>query len=266
MNIVVCVKMTPDAEDIEVRSDGSIGLDRAEWTIGGFDLQPMEAGVRLVESAPGVTEPGSKVTALSAGPRMISNSKLKKDVLSRGPDELVMVVDDGLKDADTYTTAQVLAAAIRKLGQVDLVLCGEGSADLYFQQVGLQLGELLGLPTLNAISKIEKSGNGSESGLMVERSLEDEVEVIEVPLPAVLSVTVDIHEARLPTMKEILKASKKPVTEWSLSDVGVSTERQVEIVAVRAPEQVQRKGVMIEGSAEEAAKTLVGHLKREGVL
>ena len=149
MNIIVCYKLTPDAADIEIKPDGSIGLERAEWTISSFDLQAIEAGVRLAEAT------GGKVIALSAGPHPLDNSKLKKDLLSRGPDELLLVVDDRLKDADTATTASVLAQAVRKAGGADLVLCGEGSADLYFQQVGLQLGEKLGLPTLNAISHIQ---------------------------------------------------------------------------------------------------------------
>jgi electron transfer flavoprotein beta subunit len=84
----------------------------------------------------------------------INQSKLKKDILSRGPDELVMIADDALANADTAVTARVLAAASGSSRRVDLVLCGEGSADLYFQQVGLQLGELLDLPTLNAVSSI----------------------------------------------------------------------------------------------------------------
>ncbi|HZW03487.1 MAG TPA: hypothetical protein VFF68_06150, partial [Anaerolineaceae bacterium] len=138
MNIVVCYKLTPDAGDIEVRPDGSISLERAEWNIGNFDLQAIEAAVRLAEATVG------KATAVSAGPQKINQSKLKKDLLSRGPDELFLIADDALKDADTHITARVLAAAVRQVGPVDLVLCGEGSADLYFQQVGLQLGELLG--------------------------------------------------------------------------------------------------------------------------
>ncbi len=258
MNIVVCVKLTPDAGDIEIRPDGSISLDRAEWIIGGFDLQAIEVGVRMAEVS------GGKVTALSAGPRPISNSKLKKDVLSRGPDELVMVVDDALKDADTYTTALVLAQAIRSVGQVDLVLCGEGSADLYFQQVGLQLGEMLGLPTLNAVSKIDAEGDH----LLVERSLEDEVEVLEVPLPAVLSVTTDITQPRLPKMTDILKASKKPVVERTVADLGIQEEvkRRVETISTRAPHRVQRKQVMISGSPDEAAQELAGYLSKEGII
>lgn len=257
MNIAVCVKLTPDAGDIEVKNDGSISLDRAEWIIGGFDLQAIEAAVRLAEAAEG------KVIAISAGPPQIDNSRLKKDVLSRGPDEMYLVADQALANANTALTAAVLAAAVRKLGPFDLVLCGEGSADLYFQQVGLQLGELLGWPTLNFISKITPQG----AGLLVERTLEEEVEVLEVPLPAVLSVTSDINPPRLPNIKEILKASKKPTVTENLSSLGVALpENTAEIISVKAPQQAQRKNVIIEGSTDEAVQALIGYLNKEGLL
>jgi electron transfer flavoprotein beta subunit len=258
MNIVVCVKLTPDASDIEARPGGEISLERAEWGIGGFDLQAIEAGARLVEGH------GGKLVALSAGPGKINSSKLKKDILSRGPEALVMVVDDALADADTAATARVLAAAVQQLQPVDLVLFGEGSADLYFQQVGLQVGERLGLPVLNAISAITVEGDH----LLVERSLEEEVEEWEVPLPAALMVTTDIHQPRLPGMKEILKAGKKPVTEHSLDDLGLAglVRSRVETVSVRAPQQAQRKQVILRGGAEEAARALLDSLNKEGIL
>lgn len=258
MNIVVCVKLTPDAGDIEVRGDGSISLDRAEWGIGSFDLQAIEAGLKLAEESSG------RLVALTAGPPRINSSRLKKDVLSRGPDELVMVTGDGLENADTALTARVLTAAIQQMDAVDLVLFGEGSADLYFQQVGIQVGERLGLPALNAVSKI----SAAPGGLRIERSLEDEIEVLDVPLPAALSVTTDINQPRLPTMKEILKAAKKPVIEKTLADLGMedAPERRVEVLSTRAPHQVQRKKTTIEGSPDEAARVLVEYLRREGVV
>lgn len=258
MNIVVCCKLAPDAADIQVRSDGSISLERADWIIGGFDLQAIEAGARLAEAS------GGKLVALSAGPHQISSSKLKKDLLSRGPDELVLVIDDVLVNADTAMTAAVLAQAIRKIGGVDLVLCGEGSADLYFQQTGLQVGERLGIPSLNAVSKIESR----DGKLVVERSLEDEVEILEVPLPAVLSVTTDINQPGLPTLKEILKAGKKPVTEWTLVNLGldVSFQNQVEVIRTTAPLHAQRKKIMISGAADEAVYALVVYLNKEGLI
>lgn len=258
MKIVVCAKLAPDASDIEVRSDGTISLERAEWRIGSFDLQAIEAAVRLKELN------GGSVTALSVGPQRINNSKLRKDLLSRGPDELVLVADDTLVNADTSVTARVLAAAVQKIGGVDLVLTGEGSSDLYFQQAGLQLGELLEVPVFNAVSRIDAAGGS----LTVERSLENETEVLDVPLPAVLAVTTDIHTSRLPNMKEILLASRKPVLEWSLADLAMANgeKPRVETVSLRAPRPVERKRIMIEGNPDEAAQVLTTYLSKEGVL
>lgn len=263
MNIVVCCKLTPDASDIEVKADGSISVERAEWIIGGFDLQAIEAGLRLAGSD---GEDGGKLIALSAGPEKINNSKLRKDLLSRGPQELYLVVDPALKDANTAQTASVLAAAVRKIGDVDLVLFGEGSADLYFQQTGIQVGEMLGWPVVNAVSKIEVV----DDAVRVERSLEDEIEVVQIPLPAALAVTTDIHQAHLPTMKDILSAARKPVTTWSLADLEeASTQEssgQIEILATRAPKKVTRKNILLEGSVEEMVDGLVEYLSKEGVL
>lgn len=97
-------------------------------------------------------------------------------------------------------------------------MCGEGSADLYAQQVGAQLGELLNLPTVNAVSRLTVEGNK----LIAERTLEEVVEVLEIQLPAVVAVTTDMNQPRLPGMKEILAAGKKPVTEWQLTDIDVT--------------------------------------------
>lgn len=257
MNIVTCFKFAPDSKDIEVRADGSVSLEKAEWFISAYDLNAVEAAVKLVEGSTG------KVMALSAGPQKISNSKLKKDILARGPDELYLVIDEQLGNNDTHFSASILAQAIRKLGQVDLVICGEGSSDLYFQQVGLQVGEMLGWPTINAVGKIEAAG----SHVIVERNLEDEVEVLEVPLPALLSVTTDINVPRLPGMREILKAGQKPVVEWKLADLaGPENKAAVEVLSVSAPRQVQRKKVLIEAKAEDAVQTLIGYLSKEGVI
>lgn len=258
MKIVICAKLAPDASDIEVRSDRSISLERAEWSIGSFDLQAIEAAAQLVEAHGGTS------IALSVGPLRINNSKLRKDLLSRGPEELVLVADDRLMDADTAVSARILSAAIDRIGDVDLVLTGEGSADLYFQQTGLQVGELLGWPVFNAVSRMEVTADG----MRIERSLEDETEVLDIPLPAVLAVTTDINTPRLPNMKEILLAGKKPVHEWSLNDLELQGKlnRAIEVIRLQAPQPVERKHILIEGSPEEAADALANYLSKEGVL
>ncbi|MFN7037664.1 MAG: putative electron transfer flavoprotein FixA [Bellilinea sp.] len=258
MNLIVCYKFVPDPEDMQVKPDGRISFEGAEWIISDYDLMAIETAVRLAEAH------GGKVTALSAGPQPLSSSKGKKDVLSRGPDELALVVDNALQDADTHQTAQALAAAIRKIGEFDLVIFGEGSADLYFQQVGLQVGELLGVPVINAVVKAAVMDNR----LVVERSAEDDVQVLETSLPAAIAVTTDICQPRLPSMKEILKAGKKPVTEWSLADLGLDllALRTTQTLALRPPDQVERKRIKISGEPDQAVQQLLNYLSKEGVL
>ncbi len=254
MNVITCYKIVPDDQDIVIRDDRTLGLDKAELEIGQYDLPAIEAGMKVVESA------GGKVTALSVGPKLLDNSKLKKGVLSRGPEDLYLVVDDALADADTHQTARALAAAIRKIGNADMILCGEGSSDIYAQQVGAQLGELLGMATINAVSKITVDGGK----VTVERTLEDEVEVLEIALPAVISVTTDIITPRIPSMKEVLSAGKKPVTQWTLADIGLAdNSKTLETVSTLAPELAERKMMITEGDSGEAVDQLFENLRKE---
>lgn len=252
MKIIVCYKVVYEEQDIIVKSDGSLSFERAETKISPYDLNAVEAAMQIVEGASG------SVAALSAGDDRLESSKLKKNILSRGPSELFLVKDPALKDADTFLTASVLAAAARKIG-FDLIICGEGSSDTYAQQVGLQLGGLLDLPVINAVNSISLNG----SMINVERTLEDETETLEIPLPAVVCVTTDINVTRTPSMKEIIGAGKKPVTEWKIADLGIEAVNSTEIVSTLAPKQTDRKMIIIEGDSDENINTLYGYLRKE---
>ncbi|WP_371374814.1 electron transfer flavoprotein [Sporomusa aerivorans] len=244
MNVIACYKVVPDEQDIVVCPDRTLSFAQVEWKIGQYDLPALEAGLQLVEAV------GGNLSALSAGSRQLENSKLKKGVLARGPAELFLVVDEALAGADSHQTARVLAAAVQKIGGADLILCGEGSADLYAQQVGAQLGELLNLPTVNAVSRLTVEGNK----LIAERTLEEVVEVLEIQLPAVVAVTTDMNQPRLPGMKEILAAGKKPVTEWQLTDIDVTgglSRPVTEVISTLAPLPAERKRLIFEGESEE---------------
>jgi electron transfer flavoprotein beta subunit len=189
----------------------------------------------------------------------LENSKLKKAVLSRGPADLFLVVDEALQDADTFQTAQVLAAAARKIGSYDLILCGAGSSDMYTQQVGIQLGEILGLPCINAAGRIGISGGKAT----VERILEDGVEVLEITLPAVISVTSNINLPRIPTMKEILAAGKKTVTQWTVADIGLRDSKSAtHILSTAAPDQLDRRCEIWEGEADDAIDAFFATLRK----
>lgn len=251
MNVLVCYKVVYEEQDIVVKSDNTLSFDRAELKLSLYDLNAVEEGVKIAAATNGTCK------ALSVGSEILDNSKLKKGLLSRGPAELMLVKDVALKDADTNQTAKVLAAAAKKAG-FDLILCGEGSGDYYSQQTGLQLGEILGVNVINAVSKITPQ----DGKVIVERTLEDMVEVVEVPLPAVISVTSDINEPRIPSMKDILAAGKKPVTELSVADLGISMpESTVDTVSVLAPQQAERKKIIVEG--DDKAAELFEKIKNE---
>ena len=157
MNIVACYKIVPDAQDIEVGADGALRLDRAQWVLGEYDLVAIEAAAQLAAATDG------SAVLLSAGGEKLNDTKLVKAALSRGADELYRVVDPALEDADAFQTASVLAAALRKI-DFDLVVCGEGSADRYSQQVGLLVGALLGLPVVNATGGVRGRGRRAFGG------------------------------------------------------------------------------------------------------
>ena len=158
MNIVVCYKIVPDEQDAVVQADRTLSFERAALKIGDYDLNAVEAGAQLASAS------GASLVSLTAGGDPVEDSKLKKAILARGPHENVAVKDASLPEAGSAVTARVLAAAVKQLDDVSLVLCGEGSADRYAQQVGVQLGELLGLPTVNAVSSIELDDGVAHGG------------------------------------------------------------------------------------------------------
>lgn len=250
MNIVACYKVVPDAQDIEANADGSLNLDRAETVLGEYDLVAIEEAAKLAEAT------GGAAVLLSVGGEKLNDTKLVKAALSRGAAELYRVVDPSLDGADAFQTASTLAAALGKM-DYDLVICGEGSADLYAQQVGLLTGSLLGLPVVNAVSSIEAKGDA----IVVERTLENEVEVLEVALPAVVSVTSDAVLPRIPQLKDILAAGKKPVTTWTLDEVAALPKSPVETLSVKAPESIERKGIVYEGATDENIAELASNIR-----
>jgi Electron transfer flavoprotein, beta subunit len=254
MDIIACYKIVPEEQDIVVCKDRTLSFAQAEWKIGNYDLNAVEAGMQLVETA------GGRLAALSVGTKQLESSKLKKAILSRGPEELFLVVDEGSDRTDTSQTANALAAAIKKIGKFDIVLCGEGSSDFYAKQVGVQLGEILDVTTINAVRKITVDGDK----LIVERSLENEIEVLELSLPAVVSVTTDINLPRIASMKEILAAGKKPVTQWNLADIGLENiNRTTSILSTLAPQNPERKLIITEGDSEEAITQFYENIRKD---
>ena len=252
MRIIACCKVVPDEQEIQVLPNKTLSMEQTPWKISQYDLNALEAAKKLS------SETAGSVTVLSVGGAAgLENSKIRKDILSRGADSLSLVIDDAHTFSDSLSTAKALAAALKASEGFDLVLCGTGSSDLYAQEVGIQLGALLDLPTYNSITSITAKGDFLE----IERTLESEVEVLEVTLPAVLSVTSDLNIPGVPAMKDIMKAGKKPVAtlEVPLNDITDTVVQKSEL----APDQQERRQNIVEGDGDDAVEALFQFLKKE---
>lgn len=249
MKIAVAIKVVPDDQDIQVASDNSLDYSKAPQIVSVYDLNAIEAAAQLSEAVG-----DSQVVVVTVGSSKIDDSKLKKNILARGADELYMVSDDANASLDAHATAEVLKSLIDKIGDVDVVIAGDGSADVYAQQVDVQLGVALGWPSVNAVTSIEPQG----SGLVVKRTLENEIETVEVSLPAVVAVTPDIGLPRIPGMKDILAAGKKPM---NIESGSASSAPGIEILSVKAPDQVDRALEVLDANDDGAIVTFAAAVK-----
>ena len=249
MNIVVAVKVVPDDQDILVTAAGELDMSKAHQTISTYDLNAIEAAAQLAAALG-----DSTVSTVTVGGSAIDDSKLKKSILARGVDQLFMVAGDATADLDAHATASVLAEKIEAMGGCDIVICGDGSADNYAQQVDIQLASKLGVPSVNGVVKIEVNG----TTVTAERKLEDVVEVVELPTPCVLAVSPDVALPRIPGMKDILKAGKKPMDVAPASDVAAAAVKTLE---VKAPEAVERKNDVKDAAEDGAIEAFAAALK-----
>ena len=230
-------------------ADGTLDYSKAKNTVSAYDLNAIEAAAQLAAA-----NEGSNVVAVTVGGADIDDSKLKKNVLARGVDELYMTADDACKGLDARATAVALAELVSKVGDFDVVLCGDGSADNYAQQVDVQLAEALGLPVVTAVSAVSVEG----AVATCDRMLETQLQTVQVDLPAVISVVPDIALPRIPGMKDILAAGKKPSSVNAASDVAAAV---VDVVETKAPQQAERKMEMLDASVDGDLEKFAAALK-----
>lgn len=257
--IVACYKWVADEADIRVEGkERALNFDRVKYKISEYDRNALEAGAIFNE------QNGCQFLAVTSGANIEASLK---DVLSRGPESISYVNDSVLIDADSAVTSKVLAGLIKKIGQVDLIICGEGSSDGYSQQVGPRLAALLGYASVTFVNKLELT----EKGIRAERKLEDGVEVVEVTGPAVVTVLPDINKPRIPSLKQILAAKKKTAEKVELTDLGLDalacTSKQTTLSV--SGTVMKRKNVRINSdgiSIKEATQKLIQQLKADGSL
>jgi len=253
MKIAVCVKHAVDEAELKVDSAGNPQLAGAASRMSTFDKNAVEEALRLKAAHTG------EVTIITVG--VPEAKKSMKEALAMGADRGVLVTANPMS-IDTRRTAELLAAAIRKGGPYDVILCSEGSSDNYSGLVPPMLGEYLGVPYFGYVRRIEVADKTAKA----ERSLEDSIEVVEAPLPFVASVVSEINEPRYPTLIQIMQAGKKPMEELAPDALLPGSEPAQTLVTSMKAQAMSRKKVVYEGAPEESAKRLVDALAAEGVL
>jgi electron transfer flavoprotein beta subunit len=214
MNIVVCVKYVPDATaEQKFEADNTVDRVAVPGLLSELDEYAVEQSLQLKEKN---DDPESvQVTALTVGPEQAADAIRK--ALQMGADKGVHVIDDAVAGSDAPATSKVLAEAIRKLGDVDVVVCGMASTDGAMSVVPAMLAERLDLPQVTLGSVVESQG----AEFRIKRDGDTATEIIGATAPLVLSVTDQSGEARYPSFKGIMAAKKKPLDSWSLGDLGV---------------------------------------------
>lgn len=257
MKIAVCIKQVPETG--QARWDLKTNTMIREGTpsiVNPFDLYAIEEGLRIKEKL------GGELIAVTMGPPQAQDAL--REVISMGADDAVLLSDRAFAGADTLATSRTLAAAIKKIGNVDLAICGKQATDGDTAQVGPEMAYHLGVPFIAYVRKIEEIKDGY---LRAERMMEFGYEVVESPLPAVLSVVKEINDPRLPSLKGKLKARKFEITGWSLEDLDLDegavglAGSPTQVIKVFTPPP-RDKGEVLEGDVATLVEGLVSRLRK----
>lgn len=243
MNIIVCLKQVPDTEtQIKVGSDGkSIVTDDIKWVMNPYDEHGVEEALRLKEKF------GGEVTVVGLGPKRVTESI--RTALAMGADKGMLISDEALEGSDSLAVAKALAAAIKEL-DYDLIFSGQRGVDEDMGVVGANIAELLDIPQLSVIDKVEVAEDGKS--VKVNRPIEGSTLVIESPLPALITTQKGLNEPRYASLPGIMKAKKKPFDEKTLSDLGLDAAefgegaRKVKILEITPP-PAREAGKIVEG-------------------
>jgi len=258
MNIAVCVKQIPDPatpgeldpETKTLKREGKLILDES-------DSYGVEMALQLVDAAG-----GGEVTLISMAP----NSEVSglRTALAMGAAKAVLVSDDVLAGSDALGTAKVLAKAVERVGDIDLVLAATESTDGYTGTTPAQVAELLGWPSLTFAKHVEVAGDK----VTIQRQTEAGYDVVEGSLPAVVSVTAGVVEPRYPSFKGIMAAKNKPVDEVKVTDLGLTADdvgwagaRQAITNVEAAPAREAGEKIEDEGEAHERVVAFLEQLK-----
>ena len=260
MNIIVCLKQVPGITQVKIDPQtNTLVRQGIKNIVNPFDTYALEEGVRIKERY------GGRVTAISMGPPQAE--EVLREAISSGADEAILLSDRAFAGADTLATAYTLASAINKIQEYDLVICGRQTIDGDTAQGSPELSEMLELPFVAYVSRIEEIDNGQ---MRVQRMVEDGHEVIEMPLPAVITVVKEINVPRLPSLRGLARAKGAVIPVWGARELDVDQSRvglagsATRVVKIFFPPRVHH-GIIFQGKPENQVDSLI-HKLRESKL
>jgi len=243
-------------DEADIKSDPKtheLIFDRVGYKISDYDRNAIEEAVRLQEKH------GGTVVGVTVAPP--GAKQCLKDALSRGPEKACFINDQSFTDLEPGQTASILAAAVSKM-EYDLIICGEGSSDLYAQQVGPALAEKLGIPCATYVNKLTYVEE--ENKIIAERKLDDGIEVVCIQLPALVTVLPEINTPRIPSLKQVLGAAKKPVDNIGLDSLEGTFSPCLKTTGILAATMERRR--LRFGTEAEDIRKVVEALLKEGVI
>jgi electron transfer flavoprotein beta subunit len=209
MNIIVLVKQVPDASEVKInRETNTLIRDGVPSIINPYDMYAIEEALRLREKH------GGKVTAVTMGPPQAADAL--KEAVALGVDDAVLISDRAFAGADTWATSYTLAKGVKKIGNFDLVIAGKQAIDGDTAQVGPETAEMLGVPFVAYVRKIENVDSGR---MTVERMMDEGHDLVETSLPALITVVKEINQPRPPSLKGKMKAKSLKVTTLTATDI-----------------------------------------------
>lgn len=260
MHVVVCIKQVPDARSVRIDPETcTLVRQGVESIVNPHDWYALEAGLRFRDAN------GGRVTVITMGPPQAEEAL--REVLALGADDAVLLSDRAFAGADTWATSLTLARAVNKLAPVDLVVCGKQAIDGDTAQVGPELAAHLNLPYATYVRKLQLL-NGKE--FRAERLTDAGCEVVEMPLPAVITVVREIGDPRMPGLKHKMRASKQEIPVFGAADLGLRPEEvglqgsYTQVVRVFSPPP-RCDRVILSGTVEEQAEELLQRLKEAKV-
>lgn len=274
MNIIVCIKQVPETTEVKINPEtNTLIREGVKSIINPFDMYAIEEALRLKEKL------GGKVTVMSMGPPQAEAAL--REAISMGVDAGILICDPAFAGSDTWATSYTLSSAIKKIGEfdgsttltvnpeqsrrVDLILCGKQASDGDTAQVGPGISAHLDIPQVTYVKKIEEV---KDKVMRVERMMEEGFEIIETPLPCLLTVVKEINEPRFPSLKGMLRAKQAKITIWSQKELNLEPQNiglygsPTQVIKIFTPPP-RTGGQILTGEPHEVAAKLAELLEGE---